>query len=188
MDKDSHCYRRDSLLYNSLVRQKGVLILAFLVLVLDQVSKFLIQMNIPLWGKVSIIPDFFNLVHVLNRGAAFGFLNNSGSQWQILFFVGMSIIAVAFIIYLLLTTSRNNAFLSYGLAAVLGGALGNLVDRLRIGMVVDFLDLYVNQWHWPAFNLADAAITCGALSLIVSFYTQDKYASDSREHRSDYHI
>lgn len=173
---------------NSLIRQKKALILALFVLVIDQISKLAIQMNIPLWGQIPLIPDFLNLVHVLNRGAAFGFLSNVDSQWQIFLFVGMAVIAVVFIAYVLLTTSRKNAFFSYGLGAVLGGALGNLVDRLRIGMVVDFLDLYVHQWHWPAFNLADTAITCGTLSLIVSFYRQDKHASDPHKHRSDHHI
>jgi signal peptidase II len=170
------------------MKQKGPLILAFGVLILDQVSKLLVQMHIPLWSRISCVPDFFSLVHVLNRGAAFGILNTPGNGWQIYFFIGTSIVAILGILVVLLITSRTNIYFLFGLGAILGGALGNLVDRLRIGMVIDFLDFSFHQWHWPAFNLADTAISCGAVSLIVSLYTREKHASDTCEHRSNHYL
>ncbi len=157
----------------------GPLLLAVAVLLLDQSTKLVVQKSIPVWGKVTVIPEFFNLVHVLNKGAAFGILNNSGTSWQAAFFICATLLAVGLIGYILLSSSRRDRFFLLGLGAVLGGALGNLADRIRFGMVIDYLDFYVGSFHWPAFNVADSAISLGALSLLISMYRKERHASSS---------
>lgn len=134
----------------------------------------MIQQKYVLWDTDPVIPGFFNLVHVLNKGAAFGFLNQPDTNWQIWFFVAVTIFAVGFIYYLLTTADHGDRFFIWGLGLVLGGALGNLIDRVRFGFVVDFLDFHIGEYHWPAFNVADIAITCGAFSVIISMYMKNQ--------------
>jgi signal peptidase II len=160
-------------------RLKTAAILAASIIVPDQITKAVIQQKYPLWATDPVIPGFFNLAHVLNKGAAFGFLNNPDSNWQIWFFAAITVFAVGFIYYLLTTADKGDRFFIWGLGLVLGGALGNLIDRMRFGFVVDFLDFYVGDYHWPAFNVADIAITCGAFAIIVSMYMKNQ-----REKRS----
>ena len=148
--------------------------IAAVVLVLDQVSKLAVEQSIAEWKSLSVIPGFFNLVHVLNKGAVFGFLNRADTTWQVYFFIAASLAAVAVILYLLRTGQYRDRMMLSGLGLILGGALGNLFDRIRLGFVVDFLDFYIGKHHWPAFNVADIAITTGTLTLIVSFYRKQK--------------
>ena len=130
----------------------------------DQITKlWLATKLVP--GEVVIVTGFFNLVHVFNTGAAFSFLANEGG-WQRGFFVGVAIVA-SVIIVMLLRRHAAERFFCAALALILGGALGNLYDRVALGKVVDFLDFYAFGWHWPAFNLADSAITVGAAMLIL---------------------
>ncbi|NCD25040.1 MAG: signal peptidase II [Deltaproteobacteria bacterium] len=151
------------------------------VLALDQLSKFWIQQTIPVWEKgFSVIPGFFDIVHILNRGAAFGFLNRTDIDWQRPFFIVVSLLAMGLIAGLARSKEDDGPFYVYGLGLILGGALGNLLDRIRLGVVVDFLDFYVGQWHWPAFNVADMGICLGAAALLTSFYQQ------RRRHVSDH--
>jgi signal peptidase II len=147
------------------------LILAAAVLALDQASKAVIRHYLPLWTKTEVIPGFFDLVHTLNRGAAFGLLNRSDIDWQTYFFIAANSLAVV-IIFHLLHTVHSGAFLRFGLGLLLGGALGNLIDRIRVGEVTDFLDFYLGSHHWPAFNMADMAITTGSCILLISLYRQ----------------
>lgn len=154
-------------------RYRLIAALAGVVVALDQLTKLWIQQAIPVWEKgFSVIPGFFDIVHVLNRGAAFGFLNRHDIDWQRPFFVVVSILAVGLIAMLARSKDDDGPFYVYGLGLILGGALGNLVDRVRLGVVVDFLDFYVGEWHWPAFNVADMGICIGAGALLVSFYQQ----------------
>ena len=147
---------------------------------LDQLTKLLIQASIPLYESRPIIPGFFDLVHIHNRGAAFGFLNRADIQWQTYFFIAVSALAVVLIFQLLRTVDRQDRVLFTGLGCILGGALGNLLDRIRVGHVIDFLDFYVGSLHWPAFNVADIAISIGGLCLLISFYRRKKrHASNS---------
>lgn len=155
-------------------RLKTAAILAACIIVPDQLTKAVVQAKYTLWATDPVIPGFFNLVHVLNKGAAFGFLNNPDSNWQIGFFVAVTILAVGFIYHLLITANKGDRFFIWGLGGILGGALGNLIDRLRFGHVVDFLDFYVGDYHWPAFNVADIAITCGAFAVLISMYQQNR--------------
>lgn len=152
-------------------RYRVILTVGAVILVLDQLTKFWIQQAIPLWEKgFTVIPRFFDIVHIVNRGAAFGFLNRHDIDWQRPFFIVVTMIAMVFIAVLARSKEDDGPFYVCGLGLILGGALGNLLDRVRLGMVVDFLDFYVGTWHWPAFNVADIAICLGAAGLLVSFY------------------
>jgi signal peptidase II len=139
------------------------LLLSGVVVTLDQISKYVVVEKLANQPPVEVT-SFFNLLLVYNRGAAFSFLAGAGG-WQREFFTGIALIASAWIIWLLHRHPRQTLF-SLALALVLGGAIGNVIDRLMIGAVVDFLDFHAFGWHWPAFNVADSAITCGAALLI----------------------
>ena len=158
--------------------------MAAAIIVPDQITKAVIQQRYDLWASDTVIPGFFNIVHVLNKGAAFGFLNRPDSNWQTWFFVAVTFAAVGFIYYLLTTADKGDRFFIWGLGLVLGGALGNLIDRLRTGLVVDFLDFYIGEYHWPAFNVADIAITCGAFAVLVSMYMQNRRERPARRRRT----
>ena len=153
------------------------LLLALAVVGPDQATKALVRANIEPWSVIEVIPGFFNLSHVMNKGAAFGFLNRADIHWQTYFFIGVSALAVVLIFHLVKTVDRRDPALFTGLGCILGGALGNMIDRIRIGEVIDFLDFHVAAHHWPAFNVADMAISVGALLLLVSFYQRKKNAS-----------
>jgi signal peptidase II len=139
------------------------LALSALVIILDQLGKASISSHF-IYGESLSVTGFFNLVLAHNQGAAFSFLNDAGG-WQRWMFSGIALLASAWITWLLRKHSEQKLF-SFGLAMILGGALGNLVDRVAYGYVVDFLDFYWNTYHFPAFNLADSAITCGAALLL----------------------
>ena len=134
---------------------------ALLCLILDQASKAAITFFIPYQQSFTVVPHFFDLVHVRNRGAAFGFLNRPDIDWQFWLFLLAAILACG----LILNTAHSvryhrTLFCAFGL--LLGGAIGNLADRVRLRAVIDFLDIYIGAWHWPAFNVADMAICLGA--------------------------
>ena len=140
------------------------LLVAALLALADQASKSAISANLRL-GEVREITGFFNLVLAHNRGAAFSFLSEAGG-WQRALFIGIAVLATAIIVVMLARHSSERLF-SAGLALILGGALGNLWDRIALGHVVDFLDFHALGWHFWAFNLADSAITVGAVLLIL---------------------
>ena len=139
------------------------------VIVLDYVTKVaVLQSFAP--GESRAVAPFFNLVLVFNKGAAFSFLATA-QGWQTLFFAAIAIVASVVISFLIVRNRRKTLFCT-GLALILGGALGNLYDRVVYGHVVDFLDFHAAGWHWPAFNVADSAITVGAGILIVESFFQ----------------
>ena len=140
------------------------LALAFIIFLADQFTKTLILGYYQL-GDSTYVTSFFNVVRVHNTGAAFSFLANS-SGWQRWFFTGIGVAAAIFIVTLLRAHSEQKLF-AFALACILGGAVGNVVDRMMHGYVVDFLDFHIRGWHFPAFNIADAAITIGAVCLIL---------------------
>lgn len=162
-------------------RYRLVLTLALVVLVLDQITKLWAAASLPLWTSKTVIPGFFNLVHVLNKGAAFGFLSDLDATWRPYFFLGVTALAVVLILHLLRTVPREDTVLFTALGLILGGALGNLVDRIRLGEVIDFLDFYIGQYHWPAFNVADIAISIGSVLLLVSVYRTRRYGLASKD-------
>jgi signal peptidase II len=134
---------------------------AGLVVLLDQITKALILHNIPLYNSIPVIPGFFNLTHVQNPGGAFGFMANQSLNLRIILFLIVSFLAICFILFLYINTPKTHPLLATGFAMIFGGAIGNLVDRIRFGKVVDFLDFYIGNLHWPAFNVADSAVSVG---------------------------
>lgn len=152
---------------------------AVLVVILDQLTKLWIQDHMVLYTTRTVVPGFFNIVHVLNRGAAFGFLNRSDIQWQTYFFFAATALAVLIIFHLLRMARDDDKLLITGLGLILGGAVGNLIDRIKTGEVVDFLDFYWKTFHWPAFNVADIAIFLGSLGLVFAFYRLRRPPQDS---------
>ena len=149
-------------------------ILGPLLVVLDQFTKWLVIQYIQLGEAIPIIPGFFDLVHVLNRGASFGMLNRGDISWQRWFFIGISLCAMGVIVFMTRMSRPDERMLRWALGFIFGGAAGNLVDRVRQGMVVDFLDFYIGPYHWPAFNVADMAISGGAILLILAFYLRSE--------------
>lgn len=138
--------------------------LAALVVLLDQGTKMAIE-RVYDYGDVHPVTGFFNLVLTYNKGAAFSFLAGA-SGWQKHFLTAIGVIASVFILYLLAKHGTQKLF-SLALALILGGAVGNVIDRVAYGHVIDFLDFHWRGWHWPAFNVADSAIVCGAALLIL---------------------
>ncbi len=143
--------------------------LAILIVVSDQLSKIWISRILD-YGQVIKLTPFFNLMLAYNEGAAFSFLA-SQTGWQRYFFTAVSIAAIIFIIYLLRRHARQKLF-CLSLALILGGAIGNLIDRSLYGHVIDFLDIHVLGWHWPTFNIADCGITIGAVLFIIDELTR----------------
>lgn len=141
------------------------LIVSGIIIIFDQITKHLVEKKMSLHQSIEIIPNFFNLLYLRNTGAAFGFLAGDRSLGRVLFFALFSLMAIACLIYLLKTLRPTQKTTLLSLSLILGGAIGNLVDRLRLGEVIDFLDLHWYDWHWPAFNVADASITIGVILL-----------------------
>lgn len=144
------------------------LLLAGLIALFDQAVKLGVAVFMPLGTRLEIAP-FFNLVHVRNPGAAFSFLAGAGG-WQRYLFISLSLTVSVWLVHMLRKRLPRMETLAYSL--ILGGAAGNLADRIWRGQVVDFLDLHWMQFHWPAFNLADTAISAGAASLMLAVLTQ----------------
>ena len=140
------------------------LTLAVIILVMDLLTKRWVELNLT-YGQQIVITEFFNLVLTYNAGAAFSFLSDA-SGWQRWFLSTIAVLVSVLIVYLLYKNTANRLF-CFALSLILGGALGNLWDRIMLGHVVDFLDFHLNGYHWPAFNLADSAIFCGAFLLIL---------------------
>ncbi len=139
--------------------------LSLLVIILDQLSKYIVSDLLRLYESVVVLP-FFSITLLHNSGAAFSFLAGAGGWQRWLFTVIAVVVSVAIIAWIkrLLATEKWQAA---ALSLILGGALGNVIDRLRFGYVVDFLDFYYQQWHWPPFNVADSAITVGVAILLL---------------------
>jgi len=154
-------------------------ILAAAIILADRLSKVaVLQVFAP--GERLEVTGFFNLVLVFNTGAAFSFLAGAGG-WQMWFFAAVALVATVVISVLLVRQPEKRLF-CIGLALILGGALGNLWDRLTLGGVVDFLDFHAGGWHWPAFNVADSGITAGAAILILESFLQPR--ADGHEKRA----
>lgn len=147
--------------------RKAHLWIAFVVLFLDRLSKWGISQKIALHESINIIPGFFRLTHVQNRGAAFGLFSESPSEYKVAVLVLFSLVALVVVSTLLWKNSHTLTTTGVGLALILGGALGNLWDRIVTGHVVDFLLFYVRSYQWPAFNVADTAIVVGAFLLVA---------------------
>ncbi len=141
-------------------------VISGLIIIFDQITKVLILKNLPLHRSITVIPGFFSITHIHNPGGAFGFMANQSSSVRNLLFLLLSSLAVCVIFYFYKNTPRTHPFLASGFALIFGGAIGNLIDRIRFGKVVDFLDFYIGTYHWPAFNVADSAITVGMIVFV----------------------
>jgi signal peptidase II len=137
---------------------------------LDQFTKYWIAQTISKYAVVPVIPDFFNLVHVYNRGAAFGLFSSWSPEFVRVFFIGTNLAIILVLGYLYWRTPVEHAAFLWGYSLILSGAMGNLIDRVRYGEVLDFLDLYVGRHHWPAFNVADSLICVGAGFLVLAMW------------------
>lgn len=155
------------------IKRSAVIAITFCaVIIADQITKALVLSYLDPYSALEIIPGFFSLVNVRNPGAAFGILNDGG-ELRTLFLIGVSI--VAFVIIAFLLRHSRNKVESLALSLIGSGAIGNLIDRLRFGEVVDFLDFSIGSYHWPAFNVADSAITLGVIVyLYFSIFPQKK--------------
>lgn len=150
--------------------------LSCVVVVLDQITKQIADNNLQFRNPVEIIPGFFNLALIYNEGAAFSFLSQSGG-WQRWFFMAVSsVISIALIIWLR-QIEQNKRILATGVALILGGAIGNLIDRTIYGYVIDFIQVYYSSYYFPAFNIADSAISMGAALLILDIILDRKHSA-----------
>ena len=134
-----------------------------LILVADQLTKFIVDQTMPLHHSIPVIDNLFSLTYIRNTGAAFGILSGSAASFRLPFLVLFSILAIGFVVTMLRRLPDRETGLITALAFILGGAIGNLIDRVAYGEVIDFLDVYWSTFHWPAFNLADSFITVGVL-------------------------
>ncbi|MEN3157256.1 signal peptidase II [Alkalimonas sp. NCh-2] len=155
--------------------------LALLVLVLDQVTKQWVHHSMALYDSIQLLP-FFNLTYVRNPGAAFSFLSDAGG-WQRWFFTVVAVVIIAVLSVWLKRLSPKATKLSIGLCLIIGGAIGNLIDRLWHGYVIDFFHLYYQNWHYPAFNIADSAIVIGAALLIWDSFSNQEQGHDDAKPR-----
>ena len=142
--------------------------LSLFTILLDQGTKLAIDSSMKLYQSIPILP-FFKLTYVHNTGAAFSFLSEAGG-WQRWFFAGLALAISCVIGVWLARLKQHETLLAVALSLVLGGAIGNLIDRLAYGYVIDFLDVYYQTWHWPAFNIADSAITLGVILMLLESF------------------
>ncbi len=136
------------------------------VVLLDQITKLMVQDRFALHESIVVVNGFFSLTYILNPGAAFGFLADQNETFRTVFFLSVSVIALTLLLVFYRDTPADDTIGLFAISLLFGGAIGNLIDRIRIGEVVDFLDFYIAQHHWPAFNVADSAITVG-ISLML---------------------
>jgi len=148
------------------------------IFVLDRLTKWWIESHVSFYDVYKVIPGFFQIVHTQNRGIAFGIFNDGASESSSLILIVFSVVILGFISALLWHYARSieneHWTLRYGLALVLGGAVGNVFDRIARGAVTDFLDFYWGHWHFPSFNVADSAITIGAGLLLLNLWASKK--------------
>ncbi|MBM4271062.1 MAG: signal peptidase II [Deltaproteobacteria bacterium] len=144
------------------------------VVLLDFVTKAFISSAMALHETFPVIGGFFNITYVRNPGAAFGFLSDASPGFRSVFFVAVTCLAIILVLYYIVKSTAEEPRVILSLSLILSGALGNLVDRVRFGEVIDFIDVYIGSHHWPAFNVADSAITIGAFLLLIEMFKHRK--------------
>lgn len=145
----------------------GFILPAVTVLILDQITKQIIVARIGYYETITVISGFFNIVHVRNRGMAFGLLNRAEPGFFFYLLAAATIGAVLLIIFWFIRLKEEEKGMTIGLSLILGGAVGNLIDRMVFAEVIDFLDFHIGSYHWPAFNIADSAITAGTFWVVI---------------------
>ncbi len=151
-------------------RRSIYLVFITVLLTLDQITKAAIFRSINPYGVQTVIPNFFDLVHVRNKGAIFGFFSNADSSFIFVLLTVFSLAALGLVVYYFIKTPVSEKLMNVSLSLILAGALGNQVDRIMRGHVIDFLDFQFWGWHWPSFNVADSCISTGAVLLIFIFF------------------
>jgi signal peptidase II len=149
-----------------------LIIVCVFILFLDQWTKYAVQKKLGLYQKVEVIHGFFNLVHVRNAGGAFGIFGGEKRGFGSSFFVVVSVVAIGGILFLFVRLKEGEKTVPFSLSLILSGAIGNLIDRIWYGEVVDFLDFYLSSYHWPSFNIADSAICAGIGLMAIVLLTQ----------------
>jgi signal peptidase II len=152
------------------VSGRVVALIAALIVVADRLSKLWVMRTVPLDGDIVVVPGFFSIVYFRNPGAAFGMFSGLASPWREIFLIGVAIVAVLVLVNLLRVIAPEHRVQRFAAAAVIGGAIGNLYDRVVYGEVVDFLYFYWKTYYWPAFNVADSFITIGAILLVLATF------------------
>ena len=158
-------------------------LLILVVVCLDQASKLWIVRSFHLYEAREVIPGFFHLVYCTNTGAAFSILSGPSSGLRQAFFIAITLIALTFVLYLYRRHQRESILYLFGFGLIAGGAVGNLIDRLRCGSVIDFLDFHIGARHWPAFNLADTAITVGTGLILLIMFISDNHNSSTKQEK-----
>jgi signal peptidase II len=138
-----------------------------LILILDQITKFYVDASMRLHESIPVIQGLFSITYVRNPGAAFGFLADASPLFRSIFFVAVTVLAIILVVHYIWKSRAEEPLLTFALSLILSGAVGNLIDRVRLGEVIDFLDVYIGSTHWPAFNVADSAISVGAVILCI---------------------
>jgi len=136
-------------------------------IVLDQATKAAVARSVDLYRSIPVIPGFFNISRIHNKGAIFGMFSQTGGRLVTSLLTGASFLALGFVVYYFLKTPVSERLMKFSLSLILAGALGNLVDRILHGYVIDYLDFYISSHHWPFFNVADSCISIGACLLII---------------------
>jgi len=154
---------------------------ALVVIILDQVSKLIVAGSIKHYESIPVIEGFLNLVHVRNRGMAFGLMNRPDAQITFYILIAVTIAAVILLFFWFNSLKGRDRKLILGISLIVGGAIGNLIDRVRFKEVIDFLDFFIGKYHWPAFNLADSSITVGALWVVINIF----FFSSSNDKKTD---
>lgn len=144
-----------------------LLIIAGSIVISDQITKYMILSSMPLHSSIPVIPGFFSLTHIHNPGGAFGMFADGSPLLRKILFLAVSSLAICFVLYFYHSTPIRHRMLSAAFAMIFGGAIGNIIDRIRFEKVVDFLDFYIKNLHWPAFNVADSAITVGVTIFVI---------------------
>ena len=155
-------------------KYKFLLIITSLIVIFDQVVKIFVDRSMHLYQSIEVLENFFHITYIRNKGAAFGMLSDADSSLRVPFFLVMSALAICVILYIIHKDEGKRDLFPITMALILGGAIGNMIDRLRLGEVIDFLDLHWYQHHWPAFNIADSAISVGAALLILYMFNERK--------------
>lgn len=152
----------------NLIKKKWYFSLIFLIIIVDQITKFIIKANFSLYEQVNIVKGFFKFIYIRNDGVIWGIFSNSKSHIIPVIITVLSIAALLTVFYIFAKTSISCRLELISLSFIMGGAVGNLIDRFFLGYVVDFIDIYIKSYHWPTFNIADSFISMGIVLLLIS--------------------
>ncbi|KMP12373.1 lipoprotein signal peptidase [Candidatus Nitromaritima sp. SCGC AAA799-C22] len=162
-----------------------LLLVSNALIVIDQITKFLVTIHVPMHYSIRVIDGFFSITHIRNPGVAFGLFAGQESDYKVIFFIMISTIAIAAILVIFNQTPDRKRMVRIGLILIFSGAIGNLIDRILYKEVIDFLDFYYQDFHWPAFNVADSCITVGVGLMIVDLFFNSPEGSGARDSSSE---